>query len=118
MTAATVSTVTFTARYGDIAVQNLEPAGGPDTMIIYGTTNATGAAPTVAGADCFAVEPGQTITVGNESIDGLWYQQGMAANGFNSPYAPLAGSQYALNGGTSIRLIATGTPEYSVSGQG
>jgi len=118
LAASTVATVTFTARYDDISIQNLEPTGATpgDAGIIYGTTN--GSAPTVGGADCFAVEPGQTLEVGNDGVDSLWYQQGMAANGFNSPYQPLAGSQYASNGGTTIKLIATGTPEYSVSGIG
>jgi hypothetical protein len=113
-TTPSVTTVTFTARYGDIEVQNLEPAGAADTSIIYFTTNGT--APTVGGQECFAVEPGQTLEVGNNS--GIWYQQGMAANGFNTPYLPLSGSQYAADGGTTIKLISAGSPECSVSGQG
>ncbi len=114
LTASTVATVTFTARYGDISVSNLEPAGSADTSIIYVTTN--GVNPTVAGDDTFAVEPGQTVELGNNS--GIWYQQGMSANGFNTPYAPLSGSQYAADGGTTVKLISAGTPEYSVSGNG
>jgi hypothetical protein len=115
LTANTVATVTFTARYGEIEVQNLEPAGSTDTSIIYVTTS--GVAPAVGGDDTTAVEPGTSVTLGNNS--GLWYQWGVeGANGFNSPYAPLTGSQYAANGGTTVKLKSAGTPEYSVSGQG
>ena len=109
LTAATVATVTFTARYGEIEIQNLEPAGAADTAIIYATTN--GVAPTVGGDDCTAIEPGTSATLGNNS--GLWFQ-----NALQAPYAPLAGSQYAADGGTTVKLISAGTPEYSVSGQG
>lgn len=114
LTANTVATVTFTARYGEIEVQNLEPAGSADTSIIYVTTN--GVAPAVDGDDATAVEPGTSVTLGNNS--GIWYQQGMSANGFNTPYLPLPGSQYAADGGTTVMLKSAGTPEYSVSGQG
>lgn len=112
LAASTVATVTFTARYGDIEVQNLEPEGATpgDTGIIYVTTNNVN--PTVAGDDTYAVAPGETITLPNNS--GLWYQQAVT----DSIYAPLATSQYAANGGTTVKLISAGTPEYSVSGQG
>lgn len=111
VSASTVATVTFAARYGDIEVQNLEPAGSADTSIIYVTTGT--AVPTVGGDDCVAVEPGETVTVGNNS--GLWFQNAIK----DSIYAPLSGSQYAADGGTTVKLISAGTNiEYSVSGQG
>jgi hypothetical protein len=112
LSAATVATVTFAARYGDIEVQNLEPEGATpgDTGIIYVSTGT--AVPTVGGDDCVAVAPGETVTVGNNS--GLWFQNAVK----DSIYAPLTGSQYAADGGTTVKLISAGTPEYSVSGQG
>jgi hypothetical protein len=101
LVAATVTTVTFAAKYSYIVIENLEETGG-DTSIIYGT--ADGSAPTVAGDDCFAVDPGQSAQIANPSP--FWWQPGYSS----------AEMGVVANPGTVIKLISAGTPRVSVQG--
>lgn len=101
LVAATVATVTFTARYNYVEIENLEETF-TDTMIVYVAEGAN--VPTVGGDDCWAVDPGQTIELANNGP--FWWQGGYGS----SEKGILA------NPGTTIKLISAGTPTVQVVG--
>lgn len=102
LTANAVTTVTFAARYNYMVIENLEQTTVNDTMIVYGAEGA--ATPTVAGDDCFAVDPGTSIVLSN--IGPFWWQPGYSS----------AEKGIVANPGTTIKLISAGTPTVSVIG--
>lgn len=129
LVASTQQTITFgdgTAnvpiRYAYVYVENTGAAG-----IIYVRTDGTAA--TVGGDNCVAVEPGTNAVVANSLP--LWSQ---AANVI--PKGTLTGAQYtgtppemtspygsSLYGtkaspGTSVSVISSGTPTFTITGTG
>lgn len=124
LVASTADTVTFTDRYGYVSVANT------GTGIIY--VRLDGTAATVAGASCYAVMAGEVAMFANGLP--LWYpssrviQKGVnqfgGGNTATSPTDPgtvtpmesLAGQM--VNPGTSVSLISSGTPTYTVSAAG
>jgi len=102
LTASTVATITFATRYNYLVIENLEQTTVSDTMIIYGAEG--GVVPTIAGDDCFAVDPGQSIAISN--IGPFWWQGGISS----------AEKGIVANPGTTIKLISAGTPTVSVIG--
>lgn len=101
LTASTVATITFAARYNYLTIENLEETFS-DTMIVYGAEG--GVVPTIAGDDCFAVDPAQSVLLSN--IGPFWWQPGISS----------AEKGVVANPGTTIKLISAGTPTVSVIG--
>lgn len=114
------NTANVPIRYAYVAVNNTGVSG-----IIYVRTDGQNA--TVAGDMTVAVQPGATIAVANELP--LWSQ---AANviptatigginpGTPSENTPLYGSKYGQKAspGTSVSVISSGTPTFTISGTG
>ena len=128
LTANTVATVTFAARYDQVEVRNLVPEGGTtaDVDALYVTTDGT--VPTYQGDDCDEVIPGTSIVVPNR-LTGMWYQSVTAMNGGagctygnNAALQGLSGSSTgsATDTGTTVKIISGSatTPSYSVVGVG
>lgn len=124
LAANTADTVTFPDRYGYVTVTNI------GATVLYARADATAA--TVAGNGCYAIPPGETHILAN----GLptWYPSSnvipAGANEFGggntadtpaspgsvTPMESLAGQM--ANPGTSVSLISSGTPWYSVEAAG
>lgn len=126
LVASTAAPITFGSgavpiRYAYVAVNNT------GTTVLYVRTD--GSAATVGGDLCVAIQPGTTQVVANEapswsqaanviasgtyagSAPGVGTPQGNTPNG-SSPYGG------KVSPGTSISLISSGTPTYTVSGTG
>jgi len=141
LVASTAQTVTFgyssnntPIRYAYVAICNT------GTTVIYARTDGTAA--TVGGDFCTAVEPGATVVMANELP--LWTQAAtVIPAGYDQPSALAAGQPgwpgtpaspntgaaggwagsgtpygQSVNPGTSVSLISSSTPTFTVSGTG
>lgn len=135
LVASTAQTVTFgnagnntPIRYAYVVVENTGAAG-----TIFARTDGTAA--TIGGDECFEIGPGQSATIANGFA--TWSQaasvipaSAAGANAYKNasgsgPYAPLGvnpmgTSPYggSANPGTSVSLISSGTPTFTVTGTG
>jgi hypothetical protein len=101
LVASTVTTVTLPRPFDSVVVENLANEGTANS-VIYGTSDGT--TPTVAGDNTFAVEPGETIEVTNDSAS-IWYQ---GLEDINNALISMPN--------TVVKLISAGTPPYNVEG--
>ena len=103
LSASTVATVTFPDYVESVVVENLAPEGTANS-VIYGTADGV-TAPTVAGDNNFAVEPGETLEVTNEQPS-IWYQGLLDIN-----------NALISMPNTVIKLISASTPAFNVTGE-
>jgi hypothetical protein len=101
LVASTVTTVTLPRPFDSVVVENLAPEGTANSTI-YGSSDGT--TPTVAGDNTFAVEPGETLDVANDSAS-IWYQGLLDTN-----------NALIVMPNTVIKLISAGTPAFNVEG--
>lgn len=110
LVASTVDTVTFADRYSYVLVENT------GTGTIYAT--ADGSTPTgVAGAGSgVAIAAGASGVLANGLS--LWFQSSkVIAQGSNNAQQQSKAGQMA-NPGTTVKLVSSSTPSYTVSGTG
>lgn len=93
----TVSTVTFTSRYNYVVVKN-------DNATVDLWVTADGSTPSANEVGCTLVRPASDAVVAN-GLPMWWQGYGGPAGDGDDP-------------GTTIKLIAAGTNEYSVQGLG
>lgn len=120
--AITFGTGTFPIRYAYVLIENTAATG-----TIFARTDGTAA--TVGGDNCFEIGPGSSALVANGFASWtqaanvipagtyLGFTPGLGTPQVNNPYgsSPYGGK---ASPGTSVSLISSGTPTFTVTGTG